>query len=85
MVARLQGVSPVNSLFIYCLTFPLPAVVCRRSHLRYLCLFAHNDVQLVLFFVLFVFVLCCIFGFVYLRLVYPMLPVSLDREFLIGA
>jgi hypothetical protein len=35
------------------------------SYLRYLCLFAYSDVQL----------LC--FCFVFLRLVYPMLPVSL--------
>jgi hypothetical protein len=40
------------------------------SYLRYLCLFAHSNVQ---------HILCCVF----LRLVYPMLPVSLDCPFLI--
>jgi hypothetical protein len=39
-------------------------------YLRYLCLFAYNGVQRIL----------C---FVFLRLVYPMLPVSLDCQFLI--
>jgi len=38
----------------------------RMSYLRYLCLFAYSDVQ---------HVLC--FCFIFLRLVYPMLPVSL--------
>ena len=37
------------------------------SDLRYLCLFAHSGVQ---------HVLCCVFGFP--RLVYPMLPFSLE-------
>jgi hypothetical protein len=41
--------------------------------LRYLCLFAHSDVQ---------HILCCVF--VFLRLVYPMVPVSLDCPFLIA-
>jgi len=40
------------------------------SYLRYLCLFAHSGVQ-------------HISGFVILRLVYPMLTVSLDCPFLI--
>ena len=40
------------------------------SYLRYLCLFAHSGVQ---------YILCC--GFFFLRLVYPMLPVSLDCPF----
>ena len=51
----------------------LPPVVCRRAHVL---------------FTLFVFVyvwwcpwLCCVFCFVFLRLVYPMLPVSLDFPF----
>ena len=41
------------------------------SYLRYLCLFAYSGVQ---------HILCCVF----LRLVYPMLPVSLDCPFLIS-
>ena len=41
------------------------------SYLRYLCLFAHTGVQ---------HILCCVF----LRLVYPMLPVSLGFPFLIA-
>jgi len=43
------------------------------SCLRYLCLFAHSGVQ---------HILCCVF--VLLRLVYIMLPVSLDYPFLIA-
>jgi hypothetical protein len=39
--------------------------------LRYLCLFAHSDVQHILY---------CVF----LRLVYPRLPVSLDCPFFIA-
>ena len=44
------------------------------SYLRYLCLFAYSGVQ---------HILCCIFvsG---LRLVYPMLPVSMECSFLIA-
>jgi hypothetical protein len=42
------------------------------SYLRYLCLLAYSGVQHI--------VLCC----VYLGLVYPMLPVSLDFPFLIA-
>ena len=44
-------------------------IVCRRlmPYLRYLCLFAHSGVQ---------HILCCVF----LRLLYPMLPVSLDWQ-----
>jgi hypothetical protein len=41
------------------------------SYLRYLCLFAYSGVQ---------HILCCVF----LRLVYPMLPVSLDSPCLIA-
>jgi len=44
------------------------------SYLRYLCLFAHSGVQHIL--------LC--FSFVILRLVYYMLPVSLDFPFLMA-
>ena len=40
------------------------------SYLRYLCLFAHSGVQ---------HLFCCVF--VFLRLVHPMLPVSLDCPF----
>jgi hypothetical protein len=40
------------------------------SYLRHLCLFAHRGVK---------HIVCCVF----LRLVYPMLPVSLDCPFLI--
>jgi membrane-bound metal-dependent hydrolase YbcI (DUF457 family) len=46
------------------------------SYLLYLCLLAHRGVQ---------HTLCCgFFCFVFLRLVYPMLPVSLDCPFLIA-
>jgi hypothetical protein len=52
----------------------LPPVVCRRAlcliNLRYLCFFVHSDVQ---------HILCCVF----VLLVYPILPVSLDCPFLI--
>ena len=41
----------------------------------YLCLFTLSGVQLAL---------CCVYWFVFLRLVYPMLPVSLDCPFLIA-
>jgi len=44
------------------------------SYLRYLCLFVHSGVHLI--------VLC--FCFVFLRLVYPMFPVSLNCPFLIA-
>ena len=44
------------------------------SYLRYLCLFVHSGVQ---------HILCCALWFVCHRLVYPMLPVSLDCPFLI--
>jgi hypothetical protein len=52
------------------------------TYLRYLCLFAHNGVQHILcyVFVLLFFalcILCCQFLCAFLRLVYPMLPVSL--------
>jgi len=43
------------------------------SYLRYLCLFAYGGVQ---------HILCCVF--VFLCLVYPMLPVSLKFPFLIA-
>jgi hypothetical protein len=43
------------------------------SYLRYLCLLAYGGVQ---------HILCCVR--VFLRLVYPMLPVSLDCQFLIA-
>ena len=45
------------------------------SYLRYLCLLAHSGVQ---------HILCCVFCFVSLRLVYPMLLVSLDCPFLMS-
>ena len=45
------------------------------SYLRCVCLFSHSDVEKILF---------CVFCFVRLRLVYPMLPVSLDCPFLIA-
>jgi hypothetical protein len=43
------------------------------SYLCYLCLFAYRGVH---------HILCCVFCFVCLRLVYPMLQVSLDCPFL---
>jgi hypothetical protein len=54
----------------------LPPVVCRMAHdvmsyLYYLCLFAHSGVQ---------HILCC----VVLRLMYPILTVSLDGVFSIA-
>jgi hypothetical protein len=48
----------------------LPLVVCWRAHLHYLLLFAYNCTQ---------HILCCVF--VSLRLVYCMLPVSLNSPF----
>ena len=42
------------------------------SYLRYLCLFTYSGDQ---------HILCCGFFSVFLRLVYPMLSVSLDRQF----
>jgi hypothetical protein len=42
------------------------------SYLRHLCFFAHSDDQHIVLF----------FWFVFLRLVYPMFPVSLDCLFL---
>jgi len=39
------------------------------SYLRCLCLFAHSGVQ---------HILCCVFVLFFFRLVYPMLPFSLD-------
>jgi hypothetical protein len=51
----------------------LPPVVCRTLYLRYLCPFVYSGVQ---------HILC--FCFVFLRLVYPMLSVSLDCPFLIA-
>ena len=45
------------------------------SYLRYLCLLAHSGVQ---------HILRCVFVLFFLRLVYHMLPVSLDGPFLIA-
>ena len=39
------------------------------SYLRYLCLLVYNGVQ---------HIMCCVLALVFFRLVYPMLPVSLD-------
>ena len=44
-------------------------------YLRYLCLFAHSAVQRIL---------RCVFILFFLRLAYPMLPVSLDCPFLLA-
>ena len=44
------------------------------TYLRYLSLLAHSDAQ---------HILCCVFVFV-LYLVYPMLPISLDGQFLVS-
>jgi hypothetical protein len=44
------------------------------SHLRYLCLFVYCGFQHI----------SCCFSFVFLHLVYPMLPVSLDYPFVIA-
>jgi hypothetical protein len=46
------------------------------SYLRFLCLLAHSGVQNTL--------CCVVFCFVFLCLVYTMLPVSLDYPFLIA-
>ena len=45
------------------------------SYLRYLCLFTYSGVQ---------HILCCVFALFFFRLMYPMLPVSLDCPFLIA-
>ena len=45
------------------------------SYLRYLCLFVYSGVQ---------HIWCCVFCFVFIRIVYPMLSVSLDCPFLIA-
>ena len=45
------------------------------SYLHVLCLFGHSGVQ---------HILCCVFCFVCLCLMYPILPVSLDCSFLIA-
>ena len=45
------------------------------SYLPYLCLLAYSGVQ---------HILCCVFYFVSLRLVYPILPVSLASHFFIA-
>jgi hypothetical protein len=42
------------------------------SYLRYLCLLANSGVRRMV---------CYVFVFVFLRLVYPMLPISLDCPF----
>jgi hypothetical protein len=46
-----------------------------QSGLRYLCLFAYCGVQRIL---------CSVFILFFLRLAYPMLPVSLDCPFLLA-
>ena len=59
-------------IYVNCVCLPrVPPVVCRRnmSYLCYLCLFAYSGVQHIL----------CV-----LRLVYHMLPVSLNCAFLIA-
>ena len=68
---------PLRLLHKSMFSLSLPPVICRRlmSHLRYLCLLAHSGVQ---------HILCCVLCFACLRLVYPMLPVSLDCPFLIA-
>ena len=43
------------------------------SYLCYLCLLAYSGIR---------HILCCVFYFVFLRLVNPMLPVSLDCPFM---
>jgi hypothetical protein len=55
----------------------LRPVVCRMAHyvICYLCFFVHSGVQ---------HILCCVFCFVCLRLVYPILSVSLDCTFVIS-
>ena len=45
------------------------------TYLCCLCLFTYSGVK---------HILCCVFCFVFLRLVCPMLPVSLDGQFLIA-
>jgi hypothetical protein len=45
------------------------------SYLRYLCLIAHIDVQQIL---------CCVFELFFFRIVRPVLPVSLDCQFVIA-
>jgi len=45
------------------------------SYVRYLCLFSHSGVQ---------HILCCVFDLFFLRLLYPMLPVSLHCPFFIA-
>ena len=44
-------------------------------YLRYLCLFVYSGVQ---------HILSCVFCFVFIRIVYPMLSVSLDCPFMIA-
>ena len=55
----------------------LPPVVCMMAHVLFtiFVFFAHSDLQ---------HILCCGFCFVYLRLVCPLLPVSLYCPFLIA-
>ena len=55
------------------LRFVFRVVMGPMSYLRYLCLFVNSGVQ---------HILCCVF--VFLRLVYPSLSVSLDCPFLIS-
>ena len=45
------------------------------SYLHFMCWFAHSGVQ---------HILCCVFVLCFLRLVYPMLPVTLDCPFLLA-
>ena len=55
----------------------LPLVVCRRAHVLFTLhvLFAHSGVQ---------HISCCVFVLLFHRLVYRMLPVSLDCPLLIA-
>ena len=61
--------------FLRCVFTSLPPDVCSRvmSYLRYLCLFSYSGVQ---------YIFNCVF--VFLHLVYHMLPVSQDYQFLIA-
>ena len=61
--------NPINDACLY-LQLLLEGLM---SYLRYLCLFVYSGVQ---------HILCCVF--VFLRLVYPMVPVSLGCPFLIA-
>jgi hypothetical protein len=52
------------------------------SYLLELCLFEHSGVQCIYILYIYIYVCVC-FCIVFLRFVYPMLPVSLDCPFLI--